>query len=234
MLILLVFIVDNQCMAMDIKSKSLVVNIDKLCAMGRNAPNSLYESISDKIDSNPSEAASLLLSKVKDTKLTEIKLAIYVWALGLTRDSKAVNELITIAKKTKSKLVKDNCLRALATIGGNKAGYFLLFTLDKTKDKEMRFNILNSLSQMQFKPALPKTKEVLKQDPSQYYWHSIFVFGKMGDISVPLLIRSMSSKYRNVRLNAINVLGKWLISPKSAKAMRKQYWKENTDYSCFF
>jgi len=180
----------------------------------------------DGIKKNPAEVSSALIPKLKDKNLTEKQLAVYVWALGLTRDEAAANAIKELHQQSKSDLVRGNCLRALATIGDKQAGEFILSVLDSTSNKEMRFNILNLLGQMQYEPALLKAEEILKQDPKELYWQSIFVFGKMGDKAVPFLLKKINDKDRNIRANAINVLGQWLIPPEAAKPLQYQFWTE--------
>ena len=224
LLVLFIVIGSGRCIvAADI---TIFTDIDRLASLGNKAPETLTESIRDRIENDPSAIISSLMPKLNDAKASETQLAIYVWALGLAGDSMAVDGIIELSKHTESELVKGNCLRALATIGSQESGDFLLSTLDKTADKEMRFNILNLLSQMQHEAALPKTEEVLKQDPKQFYWQSIFVFGKMGDKAEPFLLKKATDKDRNIRGNAINVLGQWLIPTESAKTLRDQFWKE--------
>jgi hypothetical protein len=79
---------------------------------------------------------------------------------------------------------------------------------------------------MQCEAALLKTEEVLRQDPKEFYWQSIFVFGKMGDKGVPFLLKRINNKDQNIRANTINVLGQWLIPPEAAKPLQEQLWME--------
>ena len=187
----------------------------------------LVEDVIERIETDPANVSDKLISRLKDKNSTENQLAVYVWALGHTKDQSAVERLTQLYQENKSEIVKGNCLRALAMIGGQKAGEFILSTLDATSDKQMRFTLLNLLGQMQYERALPKTEEILRADPQQFYWQPIFVFGKMGDKAIPFLLTKISDKDRNVRANAINVLGQWLIAPEAAKPIEKQFWKEN-------
>jgi len=82
------------------------------------------------------------------------------------------------------------------------------------------------LAQMQYEAALPRTGEILKLDPKEYYWQSIFIFGKMGDKAVPFLIEKINDPDRNVRVNAINVVGAWLLAKESAQPLRERFCKE--------
>jgi len=82
------------------------------------------------------------------------------------------------------------------------------------------------LGQMQYEPALPIAEEVLRQDPKDLYWQSIFVFGKMGDKAVPFLINRINDKDHNIRVNSISVLGQWLIPSEVTKPLQDQYWIE--------
>ena len=190
---------------------------------GRSASG---ETVADGIEKSPATVSSALLIKLEDKNLTEKQLAVYVWALGLTKDETAVNAIKELHQQSESDLVRGNCLRALATIGGKQAGDFIVSALDATSDKEMRFSILNLLGQMRYEPALQRAEELLKQDPKDLFWQCILVFGKMGDKAVPFLLTRISDKDRNIRANTINVLGQWLISPEAAKPMQDQFWVE--------
>lgn len=198
--------------------------IERMAVPGEHEP-SLGASIRDGIKRKPAQVSQALLPKLDDKQLTEGQLAIYVWALGLAGDRAAVSAIEAVHRRSDSALVRANCLRALAAIGGQQAGDFLLSTLDATQDKDERFEILNLLGQMQYAAALPKAEEVLKEDPKRY-WQAIFVFGKMGDKAVPFLLERISNKDDNIRANAINVVGQWLISPGATQPMLDQFWVE--------
>lgn len=226
-LAVLLFVIGiGQCIAR--RDGNLLSEINRLTSLGDKAPETLTESIRDRIESDPYTITSTLLPKLTDPNMSEKQLANYVWALGLTKDPNAVAGIVKLSEHSKSELVKGNCLGALATIGGQKSGDYLLSILDRTEDKDMRLSILNLLSQMQYEAALPKTEELLKQDYKQVYRWSYRVFGKMGDKAVPFLLKKMADKDRNIRENAIHMLGQWLIplESESAKVFREQFWKE--------
>jgi HEAT repeat protein len=208
------------------ETNDVLSQLDRMVSLGEKADRSLGESIADGIATNPAAVSKALVLKLNNKDLTDAQLAVYVWALGLTKDQTATSVIEGLYKQNKTELVRSNCLRALAAIGGQRAGAFLLATLDLTMDKEKRFDILNLLSQMQCEAALPRTEEVLQQDPKEYYWQSVFVFGKMGDKSVPFLLKRINNKERNIRGNAMSVLGQWLIAPEAAKPLQDQYWAE--------
>jgi hypothetical protein len=90
----------------------------------------------------------------------------------------------------------------------------------------MRYNILNLLGQMQYEKALPETDEILKLDIKNYYWLPMLVFGKMGDKSVLFLMGKINDPDLNVRANAVNLLGQWLLSTEAAQPMFEHYWTE--------
>ncbi len=200
--------------------------IERMASPAGEEERSLGEAVVEGIEKNPAEVSKRLLPKLSEKNLPAKQLAVYVWALGLTRDKTAAGAIVELHRQSRSDLVKANCLRALATIGGKQAEEFLLSTLDATRDKEMRFNVLDLLAQMQCEAALPKTEEVLKQNPKEFYWQSIFVFGKMGDKAVPFLLKRINDTDRNVRENTIQVLGSWLIAPEAAKPFQEQFWSE--------
>ena len=213
------------CLAAD-QVDDVLSKIEQAASAEGKTASSLYEAVNEGIEKNPAEVSKRLFPRLREKNLTERQLATYVWALGLTKEPTAVEQIMELHRRSQSTLVKQNCLRALATIGGKEAEKYVLSVLDSTTDEEIRFNILNLLSQMQSEAALPKMEEVLRKAPQELYWQSIFVFGKMGDKSVPFLLQKIDDKNRNVRANAINVLGTWLIAPEAEKPLQAQFWKE--------
>lgn len=207
------------------ETADVLSQLERMCSLGEKAERTLGESIADGIEKNPAQVSKALVQKIKDKALTEQHLAVYVWALGLTKDQTRASDVIEAHGQSKSALVQGNCLRALAAMGGKQAGEFLVSTLDATADKDMRFNILNLLGQMQFEAALPKAEELLKQD-KDLYWQSVFVFGKMGDKAVAFLLKRVNDKDSNVRGNVLNVLGQWLIPAEAAKPLQERFWTE--------
>jgi hypothetical protein len=214
------------CSAYAAETNDIVSQIERMASLGEKAEHSLFESIADGIKKNPSEVSRSLLHKLKDKNLTETQVAVYIWALGLTKDEGSVNTIKEVYQQSKADLVRGNCLRALAMIGGKQAGEFIVSALDDTSDMERRADIIDMLGQMQYEAALPKTEEILRMDIKEYYWQSIFVFGKMGDKSVPFLLKKINDKERNIRANAINILGQWLMSPEAAKPLQEHFWIE--------
>jgi HEAT repeat protein len=204
----------------------ILTRLERLAASEEYASDGLAETVRSQIKKEPKAAVSLLVPKLKEPAATERQLAVYVWALGLAENPAAAEPIIELHRQSKSDLVRGNCLRALAFVGGEKAQDFLLSVLDATVEKEMRFDILNLLGQMQCEAALPAAGEVLKQDYPKFYWQPIFVFGKMGDKGLPFLLKRIDDPERNVRAHAINVVGHWLIEPAAAEPLLERFWKE--------
>jgi hypothetical protein len=204
----------------------LLADIDRYAKMEGEAP-ALNDSIRERIEANPAPVIKALLPRIKQTEMDEKKLSVYVWALGLTRNAIAVDDIISLSKTNKSEIIRISCFKALATIGGQKSGEFLVASLDDTKDEMARFGLLNLLGQMQYAPALPKTIEMLKKDPKSFSWQNMLIFGKMGDKSVPFLLGKIGDPDLNVRGNSIYLLGKWLVAPESARPLQDQFWKES-------
>jgi hypothetical protein len=219
------WVVAASCLAMA-QTDDVLSKIEQAASGGKEAASSVYEAVAEGIEKNPAKVSKHLLLRLQEKGLTERQLATYVWAVGLTKEPMAVEPIMDLHRRSQATLVKQNCFRALATIGGKGAEKYLLSVLDSTVDKEMRFNILNLLGQMQCEAALPKMEEVLRKDPREFYWQSIFIFGKMGDKAVPFLLQRVSDKDRNVRANTINVLGTWLIAPEAIKPLQEQFSKE--------
>lgn len=203
----------------------VLAEIERMAASKEESVWTLDGSAVDGIEKGPADVSKGLLLKLKDKKLKDKQLAVYIWALGLTRDEASVSAIREVYQQSKSELVRINCLRALATIGGKQAEEFILSTLADTTDKKARFDILSLLGQMQCESALPKSEEILKQD-KEMYWQSVFVFGKMGDKAVPFLLGKIDDQDVNVRGNALNVIGQWLIPLEASKPLQDQFWKE--------
>ncbi len=206
--------------------ESILTRIESLAAKGTQGDTDLSKVITEQIEAHPEGVAPLLLQKISDPAASESRLATYAWALGWTRDASASEALIALHRRSRSEWVRQNCSQALAMTGSDRAGEYLLSVLDGTSDKDARFDILNLLSEMKYGPALPRMGEVLTEDPKEYYWRSIFVFGKMGDKGVPLLLKKLDDPDRNVRTHVIQILGKWLIDSETIKPLQDHFWVE--------
>jgi hypothetical protein len=208
-------------------TNDLFSDLDHLCVLGRKAPDSLSDSVFDRIEQQGTNISAVLLKKLGEQGDDEQKLAVYVWALGLSRDPQAIPAIIKLADRSRTEALKGNCLRSLAEIGGDKAGRYLSAALDQTKAREQRFDLFNLLGQMQYEAALPKTIEVLECDPKEEYWRPNFVFGKMGDKAVRFLVEQLNHTNRNVRANAIGMLGQWVMAPDAIPPLRDRFWRED-------
>ncbi|MHB9138194.1 MAG: HEAT repeat domain-containing protein [Victivallaceae bacterium] len=224
---LFVILAALQINAADIKeTMPILPQLDKVAASGGKDTAALLNSVTVQLENSPRGTAKVILNKISDpSAVTEKQLTVYVWALGLLKDAEAVDAIMKLYRQSNSEVVRGNCLRSLALIGDKKSGEFLLSVLETVTDKDMRFNIINLLAQMQYEPVLPLTGEILRKEGG-LYWQSVFVFGKMGDKAIPFLLQKINDKDPNVRTNAINVLGQWLIAPESAKPLRDFYMLE--------
>lgn len=207
-------------------SETILAQIERLASLGAKGDQELSESIAWQIDANRKVVAELLLPRLRDSSATESQLATYAWALGWSKDSRAIDNLIALYNESASAWIRNNCLRALAMIGGQKAGDFLLTILSDRTDEDERYSILDLLSEMQYESALTKTDEILRLDFKEYYWKPIFIFGKMGDKAVAYLLSKINSEDLNVRTHTVNLLGQWLMAPEAAVPLRKRFWEE--------
>ena len=205
---------------------SILAQIERLAAMGTRPDPALNNSIVRLIEANPKGLAQLLLPKLNEPSATESQLATYAWALGWVKDPRAIDGLMTLHGNNRSDWVRSNCLRALAMIGGQKAGDFILSVLDGKTNPDERYYLLDLLAGMPYEPALSRAGEVLRVDFGEYYWKPIFIFGKMGDKSIPFLLTQLDSEDRNVRAHVIHLLGKWLMAPEAVKPLQERFWKE--------
>jgi hypothetical protein len=208
-------------------TEPVLEQLERLSGMGQgDDPVPLLEAVSDGIAADPRRLLEPLLRKIRDGKLSDTSLAMHVWALGLTRDPAAVDPLIALHRATGSPAVQRSCRQALATIGGERAGQVLVAALDGTQQAEMRFEILALLAQMQHPEAPARAGELLAVDPQRYFWQPVLVFGAMGDQGVPYLLSRMADPDRQVRMNAIQVLGLWLLASEAAPRITAAYGNE--------
>jgi len=205
-------------------NENLISMIDKYIATESSASSKenmeLMQSIIDQVEKSGSAAASMLIQKIDEPNKAEKTLAIYVWAIGYTKDPIVADKLIQLHKTSKSEMVKWSSLRSLAIIKTPKAEKYLLSVVKTTPD---RFSILNLLAEMQYEKALPETHSILK---NSQYWQTIFIFGKMGDVSIPYLLNQINDPNGNVRGNSMYALGYTLLALKAAEPVKKRYWVE--------
>jgi hypothetical protein len=189
-------------------------------------PVPLLEAVSDGIAADPGAVLAPLIQKVGDPEMAERPLAVHVWALGLTRDAAAIDPLVALYRRSASVVVQRSCLQALATIGGPRAGTVVAAALDAASEPDVRFEILALLAQMHHADAARLADELLGLDPGRFSWQSVMVFGKLGDQAVPHLLSKLADPDRHVRMNAIHVLGLWLLAPEAAAPLAAGYWSE--------
>jgi HEAT repeat protein len=231
-------------------SQPLMEEIDRAASQGEKVDPTLLESLITRIEKDSKSVLSPLLGKLKDASLKEEQQAMYVWALGFTQDSAAIEPLTALHRQSKSEVVQASCLTALARIGGDPAGKYLLSALDAAPttgtqksavgtsgtlagDNESglienkRFQILFLLAQMQYEPALPQMAEALKANSEKGEpWQAKFLFGMMGDKAVPFLMKKLGDEDENFRTISAYLLGIWLMAPESAQPMQERYWVE--------
>jgi hypothetical protein len=204
----------------------ILPQLDTLALLGEKADPALINEVVTYIESNPAEITNTLLPKLADTSLYERQKAVYVWALSLTKDRTTVDAIIDKHRKARTDELRGNCIHALATIGGEKAGEYLKALHDSEPDQERKFTLLSLLCQMQYEPVMPQMEEVLKQESKDGSWRPVFVFGKMGNKAVPFLLERINDKDRAIRANAINLLGLWMVPPEATKPLQERYWVE--------
>lgn len=216
------------------ETSKIMSEVEKLVTSGRSSPREQVQALVEELEKKPEGLADALVEKCRTKGVSDDALAVYVWAIGLSGDGSAVDALIEIAKSSDSALVRSNAYKALAGIGGDEAGKDLLLQAKKVRDEDSKielgrigkFDILNLLAQMQYEPALPEMEGLLKKDYKKYYWQQIFCYGKMGDKSIPILLKKINDKDANVRTASIALLGQTLIAEEAAKPLAARYWKE--------
>lgn len=204
----------------------LLADVGTMVAAGHDVPESVTLRITRHIAADTTAALEVLLPRVREGEMTEEARAAHVWALGLTGDVRAVDTITSVALSATTDALRHNCHKALAFIGGARAGTFLMEQADKAADRDDRLSLMLLLAQMKHAPALELCGTVLKADPKEYYWQSVFVFGQYGDMAVPFLLDRIADPDTNVRYNAVSLVGTWLIAPEAHMALRERYFEE--------
>lgn len=208
------------------KENPVIRDLEMIISQGQPATFEKFDAIKKNIEKNPKETLNLLLAKANSPDLPEESLAVYLWAMGMTKEPAAVDAIIRLTEGKQNEMLLKNACRSLAMIGGDKPAEFLFRRLQETTEPMARYYLLDLLAQLQYLPALPATIDILQQDPNSYYWQLVFIFGKYGDIAVPFLMNKINDSNQNVRANAIMVLGQWLIPGEAVAPMKKQFQAE--------
>lgn len=209
-----------------VEAADISADIERLATLAGEQQQLLADSILVRVRQDTGTAIAAILPKLTDPDVNENSLAMYVTVLGMTESPRVVQNICQVAKDKESADIRNRCWTALSRIGTDEAGSCLFSSLDYVSDKKERFEVFNALAEMQYEPAVPLALEVLESNAKEDYWRPIFVFGKMGDIAVPYLIDKVGDGNKDVRYNAINVLGQWLMAPEAAQPLEAQYWKE--------
>lgn len=68
--------------------------------------------------------------------------------------------------------------------------------------------------------------DALKADPKEQYWMVVFTFGPDENGAVPYLMKYIDNENKNIRYNAIMMLGNWMLAYESKEQLKNYYWKE--------
>ncbi|MBU4262075.1 MAG: HEAT repeat domain-containing protein [Proteobacteria bacterium] len=209
------------------KENPVISDLERIISQGQPATFAQFDAIKNNIEKNPREILPLLLAKANAPDLPDESLAVYIWALGMTREPEAVEAIIKLTQAKKNEMLQQNACRSLAMIGGDKSAEYLFRRLQQTSETMGRYYMFDLLAQLQYLPALPAAIEILQQDPKTFYWQSVFIFGKYGDAAVPFLLSKINDSNQNVRANAIMVLGQWLIAGEALAPLKKRFQVES-------
>jgi hypothetical protein len=68
--------------------------------------------------------------------------------------------------------------------------------------------------------------EALKVDPKEFVLIAIYTFGSDEKEEVPYLLKFIADEDKNIRFNAIMMLGKYILDYESKEQLKKLYWQE--------
>jgi len=207
--------------------QNLVDTVYEMDTLEENQAERVRKAILKAMKSRKKEAGSLLLKALKKAKGNPKKQRNIIWALGFAENKNATNEIIQIVSNTKDKKLRQSGLGALGMLGTESAGKYLFKTLEETKGKDERMTLFMLLARMQYPPVADIATELLKQDPSSNSWQPMMVYGQLGDVGIPVLLKKVNSEDKNERINAIYILSNWLMSLEAAPVLKKRYSKES-------
>ena len=184
------------------------------------------EAVVEAMKSRKKESGPLLLAALKKAKGNPRKQTSIIWALGVANYQNAVDEIIQITSNSKDEKVMQSSLGALGMLGTESAGKYLLKTLAETKGSDDRMALFMLLARMQYLPVAEQAVELLKLDPSSKSWQAMMVYGQLGDVGIPVLLKKVNSEDKNERINAIYILSNWLMALEAAPVLKARYTKE--------
>ena len=188
----------------------------------------MQKKIEQLIARDRATAYQKLLEQMEINSDKEDALVVYIWALGLTKEPRAVPKLISLHRKAASQKVILSTEKSIAAIGGNTAGEFLLSQLDGEAQELRKMHLLRLLSHMKYEKMLPRLTPLLEKKPRRgEYPDLLFIFANMGDSAVPFLKKLIAHKNRTTRSNVIQLLAQWLIPKGIASEFTARYWKES-------
>jgi HEAT repeat protein len=203
---------------------------DEITALARSGDSTTLESIRAlalKVRKNQARAFSFASKGLAKKKITLEERVTYIWTLGLTGREEAVKLILRQVKGDPPSAVRATAESALAEIGGRDAGRYLLKSFTSSSTEKYRLLLLNLMAQFHYAPALDKAEYLLLLPPERTKWESVFVFTKMGSTAVPWLIKRLDHRDRSIRLNAVMLLGQWLIAPEASPPLMRRYKKES-------
>ena len=175
-------------------------------ASSREAVEKLEKEAAD----NGKAIEEAVAARLADKALKDENKFKYVGLLPLAKRESSVPMIIDVARVSNpTSMLYQVSLRALATIGGDKAGEFLLGEYRKNgakMDDEQKFEAMQCLAMMQYVPAVKDAEEFLKKDPNRYYWQMYFIFGFFDDAAVPMLCERLNDPDGTVRTNALGAV----------------------------
>jgi len=212
--------------AEDKAAKDLIARLEALAADPQRGDEKSGRELVAAIRLHKGALSRALIAKLSKPELPEVKQSPYAWALAMAADPDAAGPIIGLHRASGSPELKSSYVKALAAIGGQVSGEYLMGLLDAERDPTQRFYLLDALAEMRYAPALERAEEILRIDPHQEMWQAYFVFGKMGDVAVPYLVRQLGADDPNVRLHAAALLGQWLAAPEAESPLKARFLLE--------
>lgn len=201
--------------------------LGRVLKISESTPREELKSMVKSAEENGKEVADAVVSRLKGKDATDEDKFRYAWILGVAEQTSSVPALVEIAScANQTSMLYHAASQALARIGGDEAGAFLLKTYRQNRAAmgvESRFDAMQTLAMIRYAPALKDAEEFLRGDPDRYYWQVYFIFGFFDELAVPMLCEKLNDSDARVRTNALGAIR--FLMPESAaltEALRKR------------
>ena len=197
-----------------------------MAARGVKVTTEQLASVRGHVITEPDSAFEQAVRELENKRTPAEERAIWVWVLGLTGRTEAVEHIISQVTPEAQVILRANVDNALGEIGGEEAGKFLYREYLGAKSDAYKDHLLVLMSRAGYEPALSRSTELLKLDQYKSQYRAVYFYGVLGEASVQFLINKLDHWSPGVRKNAALMLGQWFLAQEATKPLISRYAKE--------